>query len=74
MNAIEGRKSYLTALGIALVSLYHLTLPGEATYADPSGDYSAAVGEVIGALGLMLAAAVASLRHALAKVERRLNF
>ena len=62
---IQGYKTYLVALVMIVVGCLFLLASGEATWADPSGDYTAAVKRITAAVLISQGLAVAALRHAI---------
>ena len=70
---IQGYKTYLVALAMAVVGCLFLFASGVATYADPAGDYSAAVKRIVAVVLISQGLAVAALRHAITTAVRTIT-
>ena len=70
---IQGYKTYLVALAMVVVGCLFLMASGEATWADPTGDYSAAVKRIVATVLISQGLAVAALRHAITTAVRTIT-
>ena len=70
MNEIHGKKTYVVAIGMALLGLYFLTANAIVTY--EAGSFEGPVRRVIGWVLLSNAASVATLRHGIATAADRI--
>ena len=70
---IHGRKTYTTAIVLAVVGVLFLRAAGVDTWADPEAGVESAVRRVVGWLFICQAAGLAAIRHALSKTEARLS-
>lgn len=65
---MNGYKTYASAVLMGLIGVAFLFAGGTATWADPSGDYAGIVQRIVGWVMITNAAALASIRHAIAKL------
>lgn len=71
---LDGRRTYYVAIAALVGALYLIgSATGQATYANPSGDYSAIVQRVVAGVLLAQAAGFITLRLAIAKLQRTIE-